>query len=38
MGAYVSTLLKGRALEVYDRQSVADAADYEKLKDFVEEF
>ena len=26
-------MLKGRALEVYDRLSVADANDYEKLKD-----
>ena len=31
--AYFSALLKGRALEVYDRLSVADANDYEKLKD-----
>ena len=31
--AYLSALLKDRALEVYDRLSVADAADYEKLKD-----
>ena len=31
--AYLSALLKGRALEVYDRLSVVDAADYEKLKD-----
>ena len=31
--AYLSALLKGRALEVYDRLSVADAAEYEKLKD-----
>ena len=30
--AYLSALLKGRALEVYDRLSVADANDYEKLK------
>ena len=30
---YLSALLKGRALEVYDRLSVADANDYEKLKD-----
>ena len=30
--AYLSALLKGRALEVYDRLSVADAADYEKMK------
>ena len=37
--AYLSVLLKGRALEVYDRLLVADANDYEKLKDaFVEEF
>ena len=31
--AYLSALLKGRALEVYDRLSVVDANDYEKLKD-----
>ena len=31
--AYLSALLKGRALEVYDRLSMADANDYEKLKD-----
>ena len=31
--AYLSALLKGRALEVYDRLSVADANDYEKFKD-----
>ena len=31
--AYLSALLKGWALEVYDRLSVADANDYEKLKD-----
>ena len=31
--AYLSALLKGRALEVYDRLSVADANYYEKLKD-----
>ena len=31
--AYLSALLKGRTLEVYDRLSVADANDYEKLKD-----
>ena len=31
--AYLSALLEGRALEVYDRLSVADANDYEKLKD-----
>ena len=31
--AYLSALLNGRALEVYDRLSVADANDYEKLKD-----
>ena len=30
--AYLSAFLKGRALEVYDRLSVADANDYEKLK------
>ena len=33
LAAYLSALLKGRALEVYDRLSVADANDYEKLKD-----
>ena len=31
--AYLSTLLKGRALDVYDRLSTEDAADYDKLKD-----
>ena len=31
--AYLSALLKGRALYVYDRLSVDDAADYEKLKE-----
>ena len=31
--AYLSALLNGRALEVYDRLSGADANDYEKLKD-----
>ena len=31
--AYLSALLKGRALDVYDRLSVDDAADYEKLKE-----
>ena len=31
--AYLSALLKGRALDVYDRLSVDDAADYDKLKD-----
>lgn len=31
--AYLSALLKGRALDVYDRLSNEDAADYEKLKD-----
>ena len=38
--AYLSALLKGRALDVYDRLSVDDAADYEKLKEAlnVEEF
>ena len=30
--AYFSALLKGRALDVYDRLSVWDAADYEMLK------
>ena len=33
--AYLSALFKGRTLEVHDRLSVADAADYEKLKDAV---
>ena len=31
--AYFSALLQGRALDVYDRLSVDDAADYEKLKE-----
>ena len=31
--AYLSALLKGRALDVYDRLSVDDAADYEKWKE-----
>ena len=31
--AYLSALLKVRALKVYDRLSVADANDYEKLKE-----
>ena len=31
--AYLSALLKGRALDVYDRLSTEDAADYGKLKD-----
>ena len=31
--AYLSALLKGRALDVYDRLSTDDAADYDKLKD-----
>ena len=31
--AYLSVLLKGRALDVYDRLSTEDAADYDKLKD-----
>ena len=30
---YLSTLLKGRALEIYDRMAVSDAAAYAKLKD-----
>ena len=30
--AYLSALLKGRALDVYDRLSTEDAADYDKLK------
>ena len=31
--AYLSALLKGRALDVYDRLSPEDAVDYDKLKD-----
>ena len=31
--AYLSALLKGPALDVYDRLSTEDAADYDKLKD-----
>ena len=31
--AYLSALLKGRALDVSDRLSTEDAADYDKLKD-----
>ena len=31
--AYLSALLKGRAFDVYDRLSVDNAADYEKLKE-----
>ena len=31
--AYLSALLKGRALDVYDRLSTEDAANYDKLKD-----
>ena len=30
---YLSALLKGRALEIYDSMAVSDAADYAKLKD-----
>ena len=30
---YLSALLKGRALEIYDRMAVSNAADYAKLKD-----
>ena len=30
--AYLSALLKGRALDAYDRLSNEDAADYDKLK------
>ena len=33
--AYLSALLKGRALDVYDRLSTEDAADYDKLKDVL---
>ena len=37
--AYLSALLKGLALDVYDRLSVDDAADYEKIEgSIVEEF
>ena len=31
--AYLSALLKGRALDVYDRLSTEDAAEFDKLKD-----
>ena len=31
--AYLSALLKGHALDLYDRLSTKDAADYDKLKD-----
>ena len=31
--AYLSALLKGRALDVHDRLSTEDAADYDKLND-----
>ena len=31
--AYLSALLKGRALDVYDRLSTEDAADYGRLRD-----
>ena len=33
LAMYLSALLKGRALDVYDRLSTEDAADYDKLKD-----
>ena len=33
MAAYLIALLNGRALDVYDRLSTEDAADYDKLKD-----
>ena len=33
LSAYLSALLKGRALDVYDRLSTKDSADYDKLKD-----
>ena len=36
--AYLSVLLKGRALDVYDRLSTEDAADYGKLKDMLKNF
>ena len=35
--AYLSALLKGRALDVYDRLSTEDAADYDKGR-VVEKF
>ena len=31
--AYLSALLKGRALDLYDSLSTKDAADYDKIKD-----
>ena len=31
--AYLSALLKGRAVDVYDRLSTKDAADYDRIKD-----
>ena len=31
--AYLSALLKGRVLDVYDTLSTEDKADYDKLKD-----
>ena len=31
--AYLSALLKGRTLDVYETLSTEDAADYDKLKD-----
>ena len=33
LAAYLSALLKGRVLDVYDRLSTEDAADYDKLKE-----
>ena len=37
--AYLSALLKGRALDVYDRLSNEDAASYDKLKEaFLKNF
>ena len=33
--AYLSALLKGRVLDVYDRLSTEDASDYDTLKDVL---
>ena len=33
LAVYLSALLKGPALDVYDRLSVDEAADYQKLKE-----
>ena len=35
LAAYLSALLKGRTLNVYDRLSTEDAADYDKLKEIL---